>query len=44
MTAHWWHVAASWAAALAIFAGLSLSAMARHRTARAALARLERRP
>ena len=44
MTAHWWHVAASWGTALLVFATLSLSAMARHRAARAALARLERRP
>jgi hypothetical protein len=43
MSAHWWHVAASWGAALALFAGLAGSAMARHRAARAALARLERR-
>ena len=43
MTAHWWHVTASWGVALVVFAALSLSAMARHRAARLALARLERR-
>jgi hypothetical protein len=43
MSTHWWHVALSWGTALALFAGLAVSAMARHRAARLALARLERR-
>ena len=43
MSTHWWHIAASWGAALALFAVLAISAMARHRAARTALARLERR-
>ncbi|WP_431304239.1 heme exporter protein CcmD [Sediminicoccus sp. BL-A-41-H5] len=42
MSTHWLHVLASWAAVLAVFAALAISALSRHRAARRQLAQLER--
>ncbi|MBR0644757.1 heme exporter protein CcmD [Plastoroseomonas hellenica] len=43
MTLHWWHVTISYGLTLAVFGGLALGAVLRHRAARARLAALDPR-
>ena len=43
MSAHWVHIAASWGLTCAVFAGLAIGAVVRHRHAKTMLKRLDPR-